>query len=353
MIHKMHKRILPFWILLALLSSGALAGERDPTGEIEPTLLKRGHEIVQIAQATYVNQDLHREFWEVAKKSGASPRAISALAVMLQREQEVNEQWLRQSWLDVSDCLRTRQVVQSAQMVKAASELRQFYATWRESLSDVDKYLPDVDKYVLQNRALCEAATVGTAFQSSEGAFYVTQDLVREVLDGLPPSMARVRRLLNPIWDDSPREQLFSDIGLKLFSPEVFTPGRLEIQADNGIRVRNLMYITQLDENRVTGVTGVVVEGSSSVSDQMLLGMLKGAAERLDAKLSGWEVSAVAGSTALKGCMHDLASQGWYCMLAVAGKRSGLAYMFMGGAASSAEAQGLMDALVHQIEFLD
>jgi hypothetical protein len=277
---------------------------------------------------------------------------ISALAALLQRRQEVNEQWLREYWLNVRDCLVSGQVIQRPQMVKAASELRQFYATWRGPLSDVDNYRSDAGKYVLQNRALCEAAINGTASLSSKDAVYVTEDLVREVLDGLPPRMARVRRLLNPIWDDSPREQLFSDIGLKLLSPEVFTRDKLDTQADNGIWIHNLTYIAQLDENRVTAVTGVLVDGST-VDDQMLLGMLKGTAERLDMKLNSWKVSAVAGSTALKGCMHDLASEGWYCMLAVAGKRSGLAYMFMAGAATSAEAESLRDALVHQSQFLD
>lgn len=180
--------------LLIILASG-FTGSAHAQSRAEP-FTERQREILRTVRSVegYIDEELHKEFWELFPDFvREDPRLPTLMNDLLGEVGDARREFQKQTWLSVQESLTARRVVRTPGYLAAVKTMRG--ATANAGFQD------GIEKSVLSAERLLAAAATGQPLEMPDGPNFITEDLVEQVLSGIDASEFRDRKLASPVWD--------------------------------------------------------------------------------------------------------------------------------------------------------
>jgi len=234
--------IFPVLILFVLAPQTLLAQELK--------LSERQNEIMQIVLSVegYINEDLHSEFWlEVPYKIRTNPEFITSIKSVVEKGLGAGLVWQREIWESLRLTLKSRRIIKTPNFEKAKKNML--------AASNLPTYQEGARNGILQADKMLKAAANSTPVYSTRGTFYVTEELVTQVLNGLEASLERMKILGNPVWGPKLKEYIYQDVHVKILSTEPFIKEENTIELENGQKLRVITRTNLIDDSRLKGVS--------------------------------------------------------------------------------------------------
>lgn len=176
----------------------------------------------------YLDQELHNEFWKIIKSTGAKPKDVTEY---INQFIDLNEtlEYPFQGWLSV----------------KKSYELRRIFRT--PELDDLEDQLEiklgaNFDQAKRNTHALLYAAANRTPMTAQGQKFFVSKDMISQVLNGFENSKKRAINLFNPNWLQKVSEQEIPDMNLTLLTNSDF---RVTSEIINGMQINTADSISE------------------------------------------------------------------------------------------------------------
>lgn len=180
--------------LLIVLASG-FTGSAHAQSRAEP-FTERQREILRTIRSVegYIDEELHKEFWELFPDFvREDPRLPTLMNDLLGEVGDARREFQKQTWLSVQQSLDAGRVVRTPGYLAAVKTMRG--ATANASFQD------GIEKSVSSVERLLAAAATGQPLEMPDGSNFITEDLVEQVLSGIDASEFRDRKLASPVWD--------------------------------------------------------------------------------------------------------------------------------------------------------
>ena len=228
-------------VVLALPSQG-LAAKDD--------LTSRQMEIIQTVLSVegFISKELHDEFWaSVPPAIRSDTKTRDAFVRFIDRSIAAGVRFQRESWASMKASLEAGRVTKSPG-----------YAIAKKSAlnaSTIPQYKRQSQKAVANAEGMIKAAAEGKPFRTPRGPMYITPEMVNQVLAGLDGSVARLRRLVSPEWEETVTEHRYPDAHVAILSQVPFAEEKQELMVENGRKVRMTSLTNRLNETDFIGIT--------------------------------------------------------------------------------------------------
>ena len=203
----------------------------------------------------YVTEEMHAEFWAESPNAtfkdeadkGAYFRFIDRLATS-------GAKFQREVWSSVKASMDAGRIVKTpgyeAAKAGALAALNGKTDLQKQAVVGIE-----------QNEKLFEAAAKGLPIESVEGPVYLTPEKVDAILADLDGAVARIRKLVNPVWKTELVEYSFPEAHVKILWDGVFAREIQNSQSGSGERVRRVSLSYQLSELENVRLSFLQLEG--------------------------------------------------------------------------------------------
>lgn len=168
----------------------------------------------------YLDQKLHDEFWEAIYSTGASSNEVKQFLDELIDLDQVLE-YPYEGWVSVKRSYELRSIYRSKKLDSLEKELER----------KLGNYFIEAKR---NTASLLVAAANRTPMEARGQTFYVSAEMINQVLNGFKNSKERLSNLLNPNWRQSVTEQVIADMNLKLLTENPFN---VSSEIVNGMRI--------------------------------------------------------------------------------------------------------------------
>ncbi|MGH7928527.1 MAG: hypothetical protein ACREQV_12110, partial [Candidatus Binatia bacterium] len=196
----------------------------------------------------FITRALHDEFWaSVPNEIRKDTESRSAFLDFVERTVAAGLSFQRESWASMKASLAARKVVKTPgyepakRAVLASSNLREYQAQVGNSIENAE--------------AMISAAAFGTPVRTPRGPIYVTEEMINQVLGGLDGSIARFRKLADPVWAREAEERRYPEAHVRILSETPFSTEVERLIGENGRPIRSVMLINRHNETDFVSVT--------------------------------------------------------------------------------------------------
>lgn len=212
-------------------------------------LTRRQTEIMQTALSVdgYITQKLHSEFWSQAPSQIRNDsKSRAAFLKMMEGPTAGAFVFQRETWGSIKESLSAKRVVKTQgyeaakNAVLSSSSLPEFQEPMRRSIASAE--------------SMIRSAAEGKAVQSPRGTFYITPEMVDQVMSGLDASVRRARILMNPEWKAEANEVIYRPAHVSIISVVPFAMEYQNIRTENGRDAKIVLLKSRLDEGNFVGV---------------------------------------------------------------------------------------------------
>lgn len=202
----------------------------------------------------WLTEAMHREFWAaVPENIKFDPKALDIFEATVEKASMIAIQFQREAWGSMKLSLATRKIVQTPNYESVKTAVLNF-----GSLSNSAQ---KTETAVRNSEAMIEAAASGKPMASQSGTFYLTEELVEQVLIGLDGSLFRFRRLTNPVWSYQVKEYLFPDLHIRILWDGPFRKEISHMAVEGGRSVKVEMLDNRLSEKDQVGIGFIDLKG--------------------------------------------------------------------------------------------
>lgn len=179
----------------------------------------------------HLTKEQHQEFWAPVRQKFGNPSQaeVAQLKAAIDAATTVGLVFQRETWSSVILSARAGKVVQSPGYLPARRRVQELAAKGLAPSNEINQAALNGDRVI-------EAAASRSPIQSAGRTMYVTEDLANQIIAGLDGMLARVTRLMNPVWSDAvtKNEVRYDDLGIALLTEEPFTRRNDNVQASGG-----------------------------------------------------------------------------------------------------------------------
>lgn len=204
------------------------------------------NEVFQTAYSVegYLTEEMHAQFWTgVPKEEFSKDNEFKDAFLGLMNQISVYAmEYQREVWASVRLSLDAGRVEKTQRFEKARLKVVELMKGYPDQ-AHRDELLGKVD-------TLLEAAATRSPYHTKNGTMYITEDTADSVLAGLNGSLARVRKLMNPTWDDKPDEQVYDDAHFKILTTFPFARKVEQIDTENGGKAKLVTYSQALSADQ-------------------------------------------------------------------------------------------------------
>lgn len=207
----------------------AAGGRVEPVGSLSTRQQEILVEVMNVEG--YIDQELHSEFWSLMPCELLDDPNFEDLMTELLNETVLPSQiYMRETYLSARASIAAGQVTYSPGFDAAVERI--------ENATDNEGFNEGLSRRYQATIDFLEAAANGTPIQRFDGPFYVTDELVDQVLSGLDASSFRTSRLFAVEWDESVSEYRYPALHVAVLSPQPFAGGSGELRTLDGRTVR-------------------------------------------------------------------------------------------------------------------
>lgn len=174
------------------------------------------------------------------------PKNRKALFDLVDRTAAAGVRLQRETWASMKGSLSARKVVKTPGYDSARRDVL---------AAGLPEFQVQAQKGIENAEGMIRAAASGAPFQTPNGAIYVTEELVNQVLGGLKGSVARLRLLANPDWVPQAREYRYPEAGVRILSETPFSRQVQQVKGEDGRRIRSIVLTNTLNEASFVCVT--------------------------------------------------------------------------------------------------
>lgn len=166
----------------------------------------------------FINKELHREFWApfIQKFGSLTAKNVADIRAMIDAMAGAATTFHRETWSSAILSARAGKVTYTTGYMNAQRRVR-------------DLAVPPAQRGLLEQAAangdrILEAAAARQPLQTKDKSIYITEDLANRIVIGLDGAIARLARLINPVWSETPsiRESRYDDLGIAILTDEPF-----------------------------------------------------------------------------------------------------------------------------------
>jgi len=243
----MIRLVSTFIILLTIvLSLPAIAQE----------MTSRQNEILKnaISADGWLTEAMHKEFWAaVPENIKSDPKALEIIFTAVEESSIIALQFQREAWVSMKMSLAARKVVRTPNYEAVKTSVLK--------LGSISNSVKQIETNVRNAEAMIEAAAFGKPMAGPRGNFYVTEELVEQVLLGLDGSFFRFRRLANPVWSYKVNEYPFPDLHIRILWDSPFRKEISDMVVEGGRSVKVVMLDNRLSEKDQVGIGFIDMKG--------------------------------------------------------------------------------------------
>lgn len=210
----------------------------------------RQQEILQTVLSVegFISEEIHTEFWSSLPAEMRNDTALrKAFVRLIDRTVAGGVIFQRETWASAQASIIAQRVVKTPGYAVAVEGVL--------SVSSLPEYREPAQKGVDKAERMIKAAASGKAYQTSRGPIYLTPELVTQVLNGLNGSMARFRRLTNPVWEMSVVERKYPGAHVAILSAVPFAVDVQNITTANKKTTKLISLSNRLNETDYVGIS--------------------------------------------------------------------------------------------------
>jgi hypothetical protein len=239
--------LAPFIILLLIVCSVPATAQDMTT---------RQNEILMTAIKAdgWLTETMHSEFWSaVSKDVKSDPKAMAFIMATMEQGSLNAMQFQREAWGSMKKSLAAQRVLRTQNYESAKSSVLAF-STILQNRQQAESSVRNAD-------AMIDAAAAGNPMVSQRGTFYVTAELIEQVLTGLDGSIHRIRRLTNPVWSTKVEEYSFPDVHVRILWDGPFRKEVSDLKVENGRTAKLVLLSHQVSEKDLVQIGFVGMQG--------------------------------------------------------------------------------------------
>ncbi|MFK4135881.1 hypothetical protein ACI2KR_26900 [Pseudomonas luteola] len=160
----------------------------------------------------YIDKDLHDQLWANINEIKASGLTDASLMEKMQRIQTVTSRlalFPRESWKSAKLSYEAKKVIRTQGLDEQEEFLRKNYN--HEA----------TDQMIMSTRQLLEEAAAGKPYKEGSTSTLMNDEFIDKKLTIMDMRHDRVERLMNPVWDDTPKLQEFPTYGFTIKSADI------------------------------------------------------------------------------------------------------------------------------------
>ncbi len=246
----------------------------------------------------YITEELHTEFWSLMLEPPSEDPAVwDEVLPIFDRYIAESIGFQREAWTSMKLSLAAGRVVKSPGYDAAKEKVL--------IKTVIPGYAENVLRVVRNAEAKIQAAADGKPFTSPQGPMYVTDELVDQMLPRLDAAAARLRRLVDPVWQSEVREYYYPEAHVAILSDGEFILEKAAYTAANGRLLREVLLSSRLNETDIVTVTYLDFNGPWATPAESAIGTVERTVTAMGALsspvvLSNWRgrVSAVGSGVA-------------------------------------------------------
>lgn len=236
---------------------------------VSADLTPRQQQVLKIVLAAdgYLTEELYQQFW------GAMPFDLTigsgkreGLSQMLNEEVGVALEFQKETWASIKLSLDNRRVTQTPGYSQARARVMA-----NTVVKEVDR-----KRSVKHADELMMAAANKTPFNSPQGQFFVTPELVLQVLGGIEASFSRLRRLMDSTWSPISRVRTYDEVSVSVLSVDPFTWEFQEIEAENGISGQLITLMNRVNKTEFLSISRIEYKPLLKMDHPRLFNIAKG-----------------------------------------------------------------------------
>lgn len=173
-----------------------------------------------------ITKELHSEFWShFPREIRNDPKFRDYIVTFLKKHSLLTVRFQRETWTSMKLSIKARRVVKTTNYESVKIAIL--------NASTLASYKRRVKISIKNAENMIKAAATGDAMNTARGKFYVTPEVVEQVLGGIEGSMARALILFNPVWQEKQQEFTYPEVHVSILSPTPFAKQRKTITANN------------------------------------------------------------------------------------------------------------------------
>lgn len=227
---------------------------------VQPTVAQDITPRQQVILETAINADgwlteaMHREFWlSMPENIRSDTKFIESLVSTLARASLAATRFQQEVWGSTKLSLQAKKVTKTTGYEKAKEDVL--------SVMEASQYRSGVETSIRDAEELIKAAATGKPVKSPRGTFYVTEEMVEQILAGLEGAFHRFQRLNNPVWTTKVEEREYPDVHLRILWDGPFQRKTNDITLENGQSGRLTMLSYRISEKESVQIGFIRTQG--------------------------------------------------------------------------------------------